>query len=161
MQQVEQRLAVGTMPFQLSACRTAMGSYRQTDLVMHQVAEQPVRTPLAVELVEDQAYHIARLLIGIHPPEGAPWHDAALWVDPNTEHPPLGKVLIGLYIGKQALESTYGAAASLVVLLIWVYYSSQLVLMGAEFTRAYARRPSNRTHGLFSAVRRDHTNIDR
>jgi len=52
----------------------------------------------------------------------------------------IGKVLIGLYIGKQALESTYGAAASLVVLLIWVYYSSQLVLMGAEFTRAYATR---------------------
>jgi membrane protein len=73
----------------------------------------------------------------------------------------IGKVLIGLYIGKQALESTYGAAASLVVLLIWVYYSSQLVLMGAEFTRAYARRPSSRTHVLFSAVRRDHTNIDR
>ena len=50
----------------------------------------------------------------------------------------IGKLLIGLYIGKQALESTYGAAASLVVLLIWVYYSSQLVLMVAEFTRAYA-----------------------
>jgi membrane protein len=73
----------------------------------------------------------------------------------------IGKLLIGLYIGKQALESTYGAAASLVVLLIWVYYSSQLVLMGAEFTRAYARRPSRRTHALFSAARRDHTNIDR
>ena len=73
----------------------------------------------------------------------------------------IGKLLIGLYIGKQALESTYGAAASLVVLLIWLYYSSQLVLMGAEFTRAYARRPSSRTHVLFSAVRRDHTNIDR
>jgi uncharacterized BrkB/YihY/UPF0761 family membrane protein len=42
-----------------------------------------------------------------------------------------------------------------------VYYSSQLVLMGAEFTRAYARRPSRRTRVLFSAVRRDHTNIDR
>ena len=52
----------------------------------------------------------------------------------------IGKLLIGLYIGKQGLESTYGAAASLVVLLIWVYYSSQLVLMGAEFTRAYAKR---------------------
>src|SRR5262249_17910983 len=52
----------------------------------------------------------------------------------------IGKLLIGLYIGKQALESTYGAAASLVVLLIWVYYSSQLVRMGAEFTRAYATR---------------------
>jgi hypothetical protein len=44
----------------------------------------------------------------------------------------------GLYIGKQALESTYGAAASLVVLLIWIYYSSQVVLMGAEFTRVHA-----------------------
>src|SRR5262249_24350101 len=52
----------------------------------------------------------------------------------------IGKLLIGLYIGKQALESTYGAAASLVVLLIWVYYSSQLVLMGTEFTRVYAKR---------------------
>jgi membrane protein len=52
----------------------------------------------------------------------------------------IGKLLIGLYIGKQGLESTYGAAASLVVLLIWVYYSSQLVLMGAEFTRVYAMR---------------------
>jgi membrane protein len=54
----------------------------------------------------------------------------------------IGKLLIGLYIGKQALESTYGAAASLVVLLIWIYYSSQIVLMGAEFTRVHAKRPS-------------------
>jgi uncharacterized BrkB/YihY/UPF0761 family membrane protein len=52
----------------------------------------------------------------------------------------IGKLLIGVYIGKQGLESTFGAAASLVVLLIWVYYSSQIVLFGAEFTRAYAKR---------------------
>jgi len=52
----------------------------------------------------------------------------------------IGKFLIGIYIGKQGLESTFGAAASLVVLLIWIYYSSQIVLLGAEFTRAYARR---------------------
>ena len=51
-----------------------------------------------------------------------------------------GKLLIGIYIGRQAFDSTYGAAASLVVLLIWVYYSSQIVLMGAEFTRVYADR---------------------
>jgi membrane protein len=50
----------------------------------------------------------------------------------------LGRFLIGLYIGKQGLESTYGAAASLVVVLVWVYYSAQLVLFGAEITRAYA-----------------------
>jgi membrane protein len=52
----------------------------------------------------------------------------------------VGKLLIGLYIGKQGLESTFGAAASLVVLLVWVYYSSQIILLGAEFTRAYAMR---------------------
>ena len=58
-----------------------------------------------------------------------------------------GKFLIGLYIGKQGLESTFGAAASLVVVLIWVYYSAQIVLMGAEFTRASALRgrPADRT----------------
>jgi membrane protein len=51
-----------------------------------------------------------------------------------------GRFLIGLYIGKQGLESTYGAAASIVVVLIWVYYSAQLVLFGAEFTAVYARK---------------------
>jgi membrane protein len=56
----------------------------------------------------------------------------------------VGKFLIGLYIGKQGLESTYGAAASIVVLLIWVYYTAQLVLMGAEFTNVYARRYGSR-----------------
>jgi membrane protein len=55
----------------------------------------------------------------------------------------IGKAAIGCYIGKQGLESTYGAAASIVVLLIWVYYTSQIVLMGAEITHAYARQTSS------------------
>jgi membrane protein len=50
----------------------------------------------------------------------------------------LGKSAIGFYIGKQGLESTYGAAASIVVVLIWVYYSAQIVLMGAEITHVFA-----------------------
>jgi membrane protein len=56
----------------------------------------------------------------------------------------IGKVLISLYIGKQALESTYGAASSIVVLLIWVYYNAQIVLAGAEFTRVYAEHHGSR-----------------
>jgi membrane protein len=50
----------------------------------------------------------------------------------------LGKSLIGLYIGKSDITSGFGAAASLVVMLIWVYYSSQIFLLGAEFTHAYS-----------------------
>jgi membrane protein len=50
----------------------------------------------------------------------------------------IGRFAIGFYIGKQGLESTYGASASIVVVLIWVYYSAQIVLFGAEFTRVQA-----------------------
>jgi membrane protein len=66
------------------------------------------------------------------------WRDVWLGAALTAALFEIGKLAIGLYIGKQALESTYGAAASLVVLLIWIYYSSQIVLMGAEFTRVHA-----------------------
>mgnify|MGYP000184201171 CR=1 FL=1 len=50
----------------------------------------------------------------------------------------IGKVLIGLYLGKAAVGSAYGAAGSLVVIVVWVYYSSQIFFLGAEFTHALA-----------------------
>lgn len=50
----------------------------------------------------------------------------------------LGKFLLGLYLGKASVGSPYGAAGSLIVLFVWVYYSAQLFLFGAEFTRLYA-----------------------
>jgi membrane protein len=52
----------------------------------------------------------------------------------------LGKLAIGYYLGKSDLASTYGAAASIITILLWIYYSSQILLFGAEFTRAYAAR---------------------
>lgn len=52
----------------------------------------------------------------------------------------LGKYLIGLYIGNSSTASTYGAAGSLIVILLWVYYSAQILLLGAEFTQVYAKR---------------------
>lgn len=51
----------------------------------------------------------------------------------------IGKHLIGLYLGTASVGSAYGAAASLVVLLLWIYYSSQIMLFGAEFTQVYTR----------------------
>ena len=50
----------------------------------------------------------------------------------------IGKLLIGVFIGKSGVTSVFGAAASLAVVLIWVYYSAQIFLMGAEFTWVYA-----------------------
>ena len=50
-----------------------------------------------------------------------------------------GKLLIGLYLGSSSISSVYGATGSIVILLLWVYYSSQIVLFGAEFTRAHAQ----------------------
>jgi len=52
----------------------------------------------------------------------------------------LGKWLLGLYLGSGAASSAYGAASSLITLLLWVYYSSQILLFGAEFTQVYAAR---------------------
>ncbi len=54
----------------------------------------------------------------------------------------VGKQVIGFYLGQSVTASTYGAAGSIVVLLLWVYYSSQVVLLGAEFTRLYAEHQS-------------------
>jgi membrane protein len=58
----------------------------------------------------------------------------------------VGKHLIGLYIGKSSVASGYGAAGSLVVVLVWVYYSAQIFLLGAEFTWVYAKTYGSLKH---------------
>src|SRR6267142_2575779 len=67
------------------------------------------------------------------------WYDVWLGAVTTAVLFELGKSAIGFYIGKQGLESTYGAAASIIVILIWVYYSSQIILMAAEVTHAFAK----------------------
>jgi membrane protein len=52
----------------------------------------------------------------------------------------VGKILMGLYLGRGAVGSVYGAAGSLAVVLLWVYYSSMILLFGAEFTKVWVRR---------------------
>jgi membrane protein len=68
----------------------------------------------------------------------------------------LGKFLIGLYVGEATFASTYGAAASFVVLMLWFYYSAQIFFFGAEFTRSFAN-----THGSRSTVRLPGSKPDR
>ncbi|MEQ1752490.1 MAG: YihY/virulence factor BrkB family protein, partial [Prosthecobacter sp.] len=52
----------------------------------------------------------------------------------------LGKFVLGFYFGRSALASSYGAAGSLIIILVWVYYSAQILFFGAAFTRVYATR---------------------
>ena len=56
----------------------------------------------------------------------------------------IGKWAIGLYIGKSSVASAFGAAGSLVIVMVWVYYSAQIFLLGAEFTRVYATEQGSR-----------------
>jgi membrane protein len=56
----------------------------------------------------------------------------------------VGKFAIGLYIGRAGISSTFGAAGSLVVIMVWVYYSAQIFLLGAEFTWLFAHRHGSR-----------------
>jgi membrane protein len=64
----------------------------------------------------------------------------------------VGKSLIGIYLGRSSFSSAYGAAGSLIVLLLWIYYSAQIFLLGAEFTRVFAYAHGSRvTHGAHDA----------
>ncbi len=65
----------------------------------------------------------------------------------------VGKFLIGLYLGSSSIASGYGAAGSFVVLLIWIDYSAQILLFGAEFTQVYARRYGSRIAPSSNAVK--------
>lgn len=66
------------------------------------------------------------------------WQDVLLGAAVTSMMFTIGKLAIGLYLGKTALASTYGAAGSLVIVLVWVYYSVQVFFLGAAFTHVYA-----------------------
>ena len=72
------------------------------------------------------------------------WHDVWIGAAVTALLFTIGKLLVGLYIGKSSVASGFGAAGSLVVLLVWVYYSAQIFLLGAEFTWIYAHEYGSR-----------------
>jgi len=72
------------------------------------------------------------------PRESIDWRDVWVGAAVTALLFSIGKWLIGIYLGRSSFNSAYGAAGSLIVLLLWVYYSAQIFLLGAEFTRAYA-----------------------
>ena len=73
----------------------------------------------------------------------------------------IGKWLLGFYLGSGAAGSAYGAASSLITLLLWVYYSSQILLFGAEFTQVYAQQAGRELEPSHYAVRVETKKVER
>jgi membrane protein len=108
--------------------------------------------------IQEWLLHIISLLVSISvishlfammfkwlPDADVDWYDEWLGAIVTAVLFEIGKSAIGFYIGKQGLDSTYSAAASIIVVLICVYYSSQIVLMSAEVTHAFAKHPPSRS----------------
>ena len=79
------------------------------------------------------------LIFKVLPDAKIKWKDVGVGAFITTLLFVIGKFLISFYLGSSSLGSTYGAAGSLVLLLIWIYYSSTILLIGAEFTFVYSR----------------------
>jgi membrane protein len=80
------------------------------------------------------------LIFKLLPDVKVAWRDVWLGAAVTSLFFTIGKLLIGLYLGRSAVASAYGAAGSLVVIVVWVYYSAQILLFGAEFTKVWTRR---------------------
>jgi membrane protein len=87
------------------------------------------------------------LLFRFVPDERVTWRDVWIGAVATALLFDIGKFLIGFYIGETSVGSMFGAAGSVVVILAWVYYSSQLVFLGAEFTHVYAKRHGSKSIG--------------
>jgi membrane protein len=74
------------------------------------------------------------------------WHDVMIGAVVTALLFSIGKFLIGLYIGSSSMASSYGAAGSLIIVLLWIYYSAQIFLLGAEFTKVYAAHRGSHQH---------------
>jgi membrane protein len=120
----------------VSAGLTAFGNYLNSILPFGQLILTALNTVISVGLLSVLFAAIYKVL----PDRHLEWADVMVGAVVTAILFTIGKSLIGWYIGSSAVASTYGAAGALMVLLLWVYYSAQIFLLGAEFTKVYAGR---------------------
>jgi membrane protein len=118
----------------LSTILNAMGAYLDGVLPLPAIAIEAMNFAVSFAVVTVLFASIFKVLPDIKIAWSDVWIGAAFTAALFT----VGKSLIGIYIGRMALDSTYGAAGSLLVVLVWVYYSSLILYLGAEFTHVYA-----------------------
>ena len=120
----------------ISAGLTAFGNYLDTVLPMGKLILPALNFFVSLVLLGVLFGAIYKVL----PDRSLQWKDVVIGALMTSVLFNIGKSLIGWYIGSSAIASSYGAAGGLIVLLLWVYYSVQIFLFGAEFTKIYANR---------------------
>jgi membrane protein len=118
----------------LSAAITAFGEWWGSAFAYQAVVLEAVNFALSLGLITVAFALIYKLI----PRVSVQWRDVWIGSAVTALLFTLGKSLIGIYLGKAGVASAFGAAGSLIVLLLWVYYSAQIFLLGAEFTWVYA-----------------------
>ena len=118
----------------LSAGVAAIGTYFSSLMPGWEVLLQGLNMGLSL-VVETVLF---AMIFKLMPSTRIAWSDVWVGAAVTAALFELGKVLIGLYVGKAGISSTYAAAGSIAIILIWVYYAAQIFLLGAEFTKVYA-----------------------
>jgi membrane protein len=118
----------------VSAALTAFGSYLNARLPFGEIILSIINVIVSLALLSVLFAAIYKVL----PDRPIAWRDVLIGAFVTAILFTIGKGLIGWYLGSSAVASSYGAAGGLIVLLFWVYYSTQVFLLGAEFTKVYA-----------------------
>jgi membrane protein len=132
----------------VSAGLAALGKYASSVIPMPEVFLHAINTLLSFVVITGLFAAIYKVMPDIR----IEWRDVLLGAGVTSLLFTAGKLAIGIYLGKASFASTYGAAASIVVFIVWVYYSGQVFFLGAEFTRAFAHRygsqPNRHPNGM-------------
>ena len=120
----------------VSAAITGLGDYVNAYLPFGKLILSAVNAVVSFALIAVLFAAIYKIL----PDKKLEWRDVMFGAIVTSLLFAIGKSIIGWYLGSSAVASTYGAAGALMLVLLWIYYSSQIFLLGAEFTKVYANR---------------------
>jgi len=120
----------------LNACISALGTLSANAFPIPGLILEMANTLVSFVVITGLFAAIYRVM----PDAPIEWRDVALGAAVTSLLFTVGKLLIGLYLGNASFASAYGAAGSVVLLVVWVYYSGQVFFLGAEFTKVLADR---------------------
>jgi membrane protein len=132
----------------IDAGLSALGSYLEAGFSGAKTILQILNSIVAFGM----AFLLFAMIFKILPAVTLRWHDVWTGALVTSLLFTLGKLLIGLYLGKSGITTSYGAAASIITILLWIYYSSLILLFGAEFTKAYAESRGSRKNARKAAM---------